>query len=138
MNPPFLPFPSAQVSPSTQFVSWVTGGYNYTPYNGDMLQANTLTRYSIYGTDVGTMWDNGIPDDPEGMLPWSWAEQRLKKSHNYWITTVTPDNSPHTMVVWGLWQYGRFLSHAQFSVCVRRSGRDCAHIVAPYSGTNST
>src|SRR6202171_2574847 len=44
-----------------------------------------------------------------GLLPWSWAEQRLKKSHNYWITTVKPDGTPHTMVVWGLWQGGRFL-----------------------------
>ncbi len=64
VNPPYLPFPSAQVSPSTQFVSWVTGNYDYTNYNGDSLQANTLSRFSIYGTDVGTMWDNGIPDDP--------------------------------------------------------------------------
>ena len=59
-DPPYLPFPSAQVSPSTQFVSWVTGGYNY----GDPTLANTLSRYSIYGTDLGIMWDNGIPDDP--------------------------------------------------------------------------
>jgi hypothetical protein len=44
-----------------------------------------------------------------GLLPWSWAEQRLKKSHNYWITTVKPDGSPHTMVVWGLWIDGQFL-----------------------------
>jgi hypothetical protein len=51
----------------------------------------------------------GFPESSKGLLPWSWAEQRLKKSHNYWITTVTPDDSPHTMVVWGLWQYGRFL-----------------------------
>jgi hypothetical protein len=43
------------------------------------------------------------------LLPWSWAEQRLKRSHNYWITTVKPDGSPHTMVVWGLWISGRFL-----------------------------
>jgi len=35
--------------------------------------------------------------------------QRLKKSHNYWITTVKPNGAPHTMVVWGLWQDGRFL-----------------------------
>jgi len=33
----------------------------------------------------------------------------MKKSHNYWITTVKSDGSPHTMVVWGLWQDGRFL-----------------------------
>jgi hypothetical protein len=56
----------------------------------------------------------GLPQGSQGLLPWSWAEQRLKKSHNYWIITVkpgvSPDNaSPHTMVVWGLWQDGRFL-----------------------------
>jgi len=55
----------------------------------------------------------GFPKGKKGLLPWSWAEQRLKKSHNYWITTVkadgSPQASPHTMVVWGLWQDGRFL-----------------------------
>src|ERR1700688_3939146 len=51
----------------------------------------------------------GLPEGTKGLLPWSWAEQRLKKSHNYWITTVKPDGSPHTMVVWGLWQDGRLL-----------------------------
>ncbi len=51
----------------------------------------------------------GFPKTSKGLLPWSWAEQRLKKSHNYWITTAKPDGSPHTMVVWGLWQDGRFL-----------------------------
>ncbi len=51
----------------------------------------------------------GLPNGNKGLLPWTWAEQRLKKSHNYWITTVKPDGSPHTMVVWGLWQHGQFL-----------------------------
>jgi len=56
----------------------------------------------------------GLLEGSKGLLPWSWAEQRLKKSHNYWITTVKPSASlhnvsPHTMVVWGLWQDGRFL-----------------------------
>ncbi len=58
----------------------------------------------------------GLPEGNKGLLPWSWAEQRLKKSHNYWIITVkdgashaAPQPSPHTMVVWGLWQEGRFL-----------------------------
>jgi Pyridoxamine 5'-phosphate oxidase len=51
----------------------------------------------------------GLPENDEGLMPWTWAEQRLKKSHNYWITTVKPDRSPHTMVVWGLWQDGRLL-----------------------------
>jgi hypothetical protein len=51
----------------------------------------------------------GLPKGNKGLLPWKWAEQRLKKSHNYWITTVKPDGSPHTMVVWGLWLDGRLL-----------------------------
>jgi hypothetical protein len=55
----------------------------------------------------------GFPTSTKGLLSWSWAEQRLKKSHNYWITTITPAGdqaaSPHSMVIWGLWQDGRFL-----------------------------
>lgn len=56
----------------------------------------------------------GFPKGTKGLLPWSWAEHRLKKSHNYWIVTVKTEGSPHgvsphAMVVWGLWQDGRFL-----------------------------
>jgi hypothetical protein len=51
----------------------------------------------------------GLPKGTKGLLPWKWAEDRLKKSHNYWIGTVKPDGAPHTMVVWGLWLEGEFL-----------------------------
>jgi len=51
----------------------------------------------------------GFPKGTKGLLPWAWAEQRLRKSHNYWITTAKSDGSPHTMVVWALWQDGRLL-----------------------------
>jgi len=50
----------------------------------------------------------GVPTSSKGLLPWKWAEQRLKRSHNYWISTVRPDGSPHTMVIWGLWMDGKF------------------------------
>jgi len=50
----------------------------------------------------------GIPRGKKGLLPWTWADDRLRRSHNYWITTVKPDASPHTMVVWGLWLDGQF------------------------------
>ncbi|MBV8894573.1 MAG: pyridoxamine 5'-phosphate oxidase family protein [Acidobacteria bacterium] len=50
----------------------------------------------------------GLPKGRKGLLPWRWAEQRLGKSHNYWTTTVRPNGSPHTMVVWGLWPNGAF------------------------------
>jgi Pyridoxamine 5'-phosphate oxidase len=48
----------------------------------------------------------GVPSDPEGMLPWSWAEEQLEASRNYWIVTVCPDARPHTAPVWGLWVDG--------------------------------
>jgi hypothetical protein len=55
----------------------------------------------------------GFPEGSKGLLPWSWAEQRLKKSHNYWVTTITTgpskQSAPHTMVIWALWQDGRLL-----------------------------
>jgi len=45
----------------------------------------------------------GLPAGTRGLLPWSWAERRLARSHNYWIVTVRPDGAPHAMPVWGIW-----------------------------------
>jgi uncharacterized pyridoxamine 5'-phosphate oxidase family protein len=50
----------------------------------------------------------GLPKGNKNLLPWNWAEQRLKQSHNFWISTTRPDGTPHTMVVWGLWLDGAF------------------------------
>jgi pyridoxamine 5'-phosphate oxidase-like protein len=49
-----------------------------------------------------------LPEGPEGLLPWSWAELRLEGSHNYWLATVRPEGRPHLMIVWGLWHGGVF------------------------------
>ncbi|HKV30843.1 MAG TPA: pyridoxamine 5'-phosphate oxidase family protein [Candidatus Dormibacteraeota bacterium] len=38
-----------------------------------------------------------------GLLPWSWAVERLTRSHDYWVATVRPDGRPHVMPVWGIW-----------------------------------
>lgn len=38
-----------------------------------------------------------------GLLPWSWAAERLTRSHDYWLATVRPDGSPHLMAIWGVW-----------------------------------
>ncbi len=62
---PYSPFLNPQLSASTNFVSWVTGPYIYS----DSTEANTNIRFDIYGTDVGTMWDNGMVDDPS--TPWN-------------------------------------------------------------------
>ena len=50
----------------------------------------------------------GLPSGTKGLLPWTWAEQRLRRSHNYWLTTVGTNSAPHVMPVWGLWDDGRF------------------------------
>ena len=42
-----------------------------------------------------------------GLLPWSWAEQRLIRSHDFWLATVTPQGAPHLMPVWAVWLSGR-------------------------------
>lgn len=51
-----------------------------------------MPGYGILGADQGL-----------GLLPWSWAEERLVASHDYWVATVSPDERPHLMPVWGVW-----------------------------------
>jgi len=46
--------------------------------------------------------------DGEGLLPWSWAVERLASAHDYWVATVRPDGAPHLMPVWGIWQDDAF------------------------------
>ena len=46
----------------------------------------------------------GISTTKKSMLPWKWAEDRLRKSRQYWMVTVRPDGRPHVMPVWGLWR----------------------------------
>jgi hypothetical protein len=60
VNVPGFPLAGAQLSPSTQFVNWVTGNYQ----TGNPLIADTLARFGVSGTDIGVMWDNGMVDDP--------------------------------------------------------------------------
>jgi nitroimidazol reductase NimA-like FMN-containing flavoprotein (pyridoxamine 5'-phosphate oxidase superfamily) len=50
----------------------------------------------------------GMPSGTRGLLPWTWAEERLRTSHNYYVMTVRPDARPHAMPVWGIWADGRF------------------------------
>lgn len=41
-------------------------------------------------------------DEGSGLLAWSWAVERLVRSHDYWFATVRPDGRPHVMPVWGV------------------------------------
>lgn len=54
------------------------------------------------------MPDYGVQDANQGtgLLPWSWARQRLIDSHDYWLATRWPEGRPHVMPVWGVWMEG--------------------------------
>ncbi len=44
----------------------------------------------------------GVPTGEDGMLPWSWAAERLAQAHNYWVAV----SGPHASPVWALWRDG--------------------------------
>src|SRR5438445_5248268 len=54
-----------------------------------------MPGYGVVGTDEGS-----------GLLPWSWAEERLLQSKNFWLATRWPDGRPHVMPVWAVWHAG--------------------------------
>ena len=41
--------------------------------------------------------------DGEGVLPWSWAVERLTQAHNYWVATSGREGVPQLTAVWGVW-----------------------------------
>lgn len=54
-------------------------------------------------TDRPLMADYGVPEDLDGVLPWDWAQERLRASRCYWVSTVDTQGRPHSMPVWGAW-----------------------------------
>ncbi len=42
------------------------------------------------------------PADRGRLLPWSWAQERIAGSHDYWLATTHPSGRPHVMPVWGV------------------------------------
>ncbi len=58
-----------------------------------------------------------------GLMAWSWAVDRLTRSHDYWLATVWPDGRPHVMPVWGVWaEDALWFSSAKDSRKVRNLG----------------
>src|SRR5215218_6600267 len=45
----------------------------------------------------------GISEDPNGLLDWTWATERLESARNYWVVTAGSDGRPHAAPVWALW-----------------------------------
>lgn len=48
----------------------------------------------------------GVPESDEGLLPWTWAVERLETARNYWFSTTRPDGRPHVMPAWAVWLGG--------------------------------
>ena len=50
-----------------------------------------------------------VPDGTKlKFLPWSFADTRLRRAHNYWVCSTRPDGRPHAAPVWGLWSERAF------------------------------
>jgi hypothetical protein len=71
-------------------------------------------------------------NEGEGLLPWSWAEERLVESRNYWVATCRADGRPHLMAVWGVWHGAEpWFSTGSESVKAKNLARDPAAPSAP-------
>jgi Pyridoxamine 5'-phosphate oxidase len=78
------------------------------------------------------------PDSGGGLLPWSWAVQRLEEAHNYWVATTGPGGAPHLAAVWGLWHAGAFhFSTAGGSRKARNLAADPRCVVTPENAAQS-
>lgn len=44
--------------------------------------------------------DYGIPQDNAGMLSWDFVRGLLKEARLYWLTTISPESTPHTTPNW--------------------------------------
>jgi nitroimidazol reductase NimA-like FMN-containing flavoprotein (pyridoxamine 5'-phosphate oxidase superfamily) len=72
----------------------------------------------------------GMPSGTKGLLTWAWAEERLLASHNYYLTTVRPDGTPHVMPLWGIWVDGRlYFSTGAKSVKARNLAANAACVI---------
>ena len=75
-----------------------------------------------------------VPVDDDGTLPWSWADERLARSRNYWLVTASAAARPHALPVWGVWSSGHgvwWTSCGPESRKARNLGTNPACVVAP-------
>ena len=54
-------------------------------------------------------------DEGTGLLPWTWAGERLEHSHDYWLATTCADGRPHVMPVWAVWRDGALWASSALS-----------------------
>jgi hypothetical protein len=64
------------------------------------------------------------PEEGSGLLPWSWADDHLRASHDFWLATVGDGGAPHVMPVWGVWDGGSLWFSSSLG---SRKARNLAH-----------
>jgi PPOX class probable F420-dependent enzyme len=85
-----------------------------------------MPGYGIGGPEAGT-----------GLLPWSWALERIMASRNFWVATVTPEGGPHATPVWGVWdQDALWFSSGLRSRKARNLARDPRVVVTTEDATD--
>ncbi len=83
-----------------------------------------MPGYGILDAESGT-----------GLLPWSWADERLSSARNYFVSTTRPDGRPHVMPVWGIWlNRGFYFSTGPGSTKVRNLRANPHCVVSPEGG----
>jgi hypothetical protein len=50
----------------------------------------------------------GLPESTDGLLRWPDVEARLVAATCYWLASVRPNGTPHSVPRWGVWVDGRF------------------------------
>jgi hypothetical protein len=78
------------------------------------------------------------PDEGQGLLPWAWAEDRLRDARNYWVSTADEDGRPHAMPVWAVWLDGSvYFSTGRRTRKARNLARRPECVVSPESGAEA-
>jgi nitroimidazol reductase NimA-like FMN-containing flavoprotein (pyridoxamine 5'-phosphate oxidase superfamily) len=78
----------------------------------------------------------GLPETTDGLLSWVDVEAKLRASKHYWLASVRPDGTPHSIPRWGVWVDGAlYYDGAPTTVHVRNLNRNPACTLTLESGT---
>lgn len=78
----------------------------------------------------------GIPRTIKGVLPWSWAVERLEQAEVYWLATATAAGAPHLIPIWGAWVDGHWYVEGgptRWQRNLRENPQMAIHVEAPDS-----
>jgi len=50
----------------------------------------------------------GYVDSPTSEVTWSYVQERLENSKNYWLASISPNQKPHVIPRWGVWVNNKF------------------------------